>query len=260
MFLKFLLVILGLLPLFAFETTPELLTSTTENSATPSDDSSTTPAPPYHYHVPTGNGSYGVDISHYNLITNWTALIYNEKYPIKFIFTKATEGSDYVDPVLEEHWGNMTSFEGLICGVYHFYRSDDTVEENLKNIKKNIFDKIEFNPSVNLLAIDFESNYSKRSKTEMAKDLKIFLIKFEKLYSFKPFIYCGANFYNTNIGEEGELFDFDEYPLWVAHYGPVEPNIGMAWKNYTIWQFTSIMNFPGVVGHVDTDWWPELIL
>ena len=102
-------------------------------------------------------------------MTNWTALVRNEKYPIKFIFTKATEGGHYVDPVLEDHWTNMSSFPDVISGVHHFYRSDHTVEENLNNIEENIFQRITFNHTYNLMAIDFESNYSKRNQTEMAK-------------------------------------------------------------------------------------------
>ena len=39
----------------------------------------------------------------------------------------------------------------------------------------------------------------------------------ENHYGVKPIIYTNVDFYNRNLGSE-----FDNYPLWVAHYYQTE--------------------------------------
>ena len=208
----------------------------------------------YHYHTPTGNGVYGVDISHYNKITNFSALIHNHAHPLRFVFAKGTEGHGYVEEVFVHYW-NEIIHNGAVPGVYHFYRSDASVEDNLSNIRKNIFGRVKFDHKKHLFAVDFETNYSHRNKAAMAHDLNEFLTKFNKEHGFKPFIYVSSSFWAANIGEAGHGHNFGDYPLWVAHWGPEHPLLPAAWKNYHVWQYSSIGRLPGVVGDIDLDWW-----
>jgi len=56
---------------------------------------------------------------------------------------------------------------------------------------------------------------------ELKKEVKEWLDVVEEYYKVKPVIYTNIGFYNQNLGKE-----FDEFPLWVAHYyQPQQPRI-----------------------------------
>ena len=61
---------------------------------------------------------HGIDISHYQGIIDWDKLLHNKeaKFPIHFIFMKATEGGDYGDETFVENvrHGNTVLSEELI--------------------------------------------------------------------------------------------------------------------------------------------------
>jgi lysozyme len=66
----------------------------------------------------------------------------------------------------------------------------------------------------------------------------------ENHYKVKPIIYTNVDFYNRNIGSE-----FDDYPLWVAHYyQPDEPRIKRGW---VFWQHSDEGRVNGILSKVD---------
>ena len=52
---------------------------------------------------------HGIDISHYQGIIDWDKLLHNKeaKFPIHFIFMKATEGGDYGDETFVENFSTL---------------------------------------------------------------------------------------------------------------------------------------------------------
>lgn len=65
---------------------------------------------------------HGIDISHYQGIIDWDKLLHNKeaKFPIHFIFMKATEGGDYGDENFTENFGQARK-HGFIRGAYHYF-------------------------------------------------------------------------------------------------------------------------------------------
>ncbi len=65
---------------------------------------------------------HGIDISHYQGIINWDKLLHNKeaKFPIHFIFMKATEGGDYGDETFVENFSQARKY-GFIRGAYHYF-------------------------------------------------------------------------------------------------------------------------------------------
>ena len=61
---------------------------------------------------------HGIDISHYQGIIDWDKLFHNKeaKFPIHFIFMKATEGGDYGDENFTENFGQARK-HGFIRGL-----------------------------------------------------------------------------------------------------------------------------------------------
>ena len=68
----------------------------------------------------------------------------------------------------------------------------------------------------------------------------------ETNYNVKPIIYTNIDFYKQNLGS-----DFDDYPLWVAHYyQPRQPRIKRDW---VFWQHNDNGRVNGVLSPVDFD-------
>ena len=65
---------------------------------------------------------HGIDISHYQGIIDWNKLLRNKetKFPIHFIFMKATEGGDHGDETFTENFSQARKY-GFIRGAYHTF-------------------------------------------------------------------------------------------------------------------------------------------
>jgi lysozyme len=62
----------------------------------------------------------GIDVSHYQGKIDWHQVA---DRAINFAFIKATDGSKFVDPLLQENW--VSSREaGILRGAYHFFRAN----------------------------------------------------------------------------------------------------------------------------------------
>jgi len=66
-------------------------------------------------------GDKGIDISHYQTVTDWNKV---KADGIKFFYQKATDGTNYTDPTMDSHFRGGTSV-GLAGGFYHFQRFHD---------------------------------------------------------------------------------------------------------------------------------------
>src|SRR3982751_3375048 len=62
----------------------------------------------------------GIDVSHWQGTINWASVAAAGK---QFAFTKATEGTTYVDPTLATNTSGAKN-AGLLTGVYHFAHPD----------------------------------------------------------------------------------------------------------------------------------------
>lgn len=193
----------------------------------------------------------GVDLSHYNKVTNWTQVGENG---IKFAIIKATEGHTYVDQTFLDKWANLVKL-GIIPGAYHFYRTDYTPEENFENVEKNIFAKVNFTKEHHF-AVDYEKNDGHLNDEKAAEQLHQFLLMVEKKYKIKPLIYTYALYWDKTINTKvnDSKYNFGSYRLWIAHYNVLRPHIAKPWTDYYIWQFTSSGTVKGIEGHVDLNW------
>ncbi len=82
------------------------------------------------------------------------------------------------------------------------------------------------------------------NKTLLQQRVKAFLYAAELAYGVKPIIYTNADFYKRYL--DGE---FEEYPLWVAHYlRPLAPRIE---RNWHFWQHSESGRVNGIAGKVD---------
>jgi lysozyme len=178
----------------------------------------------------------GIDISRYQSRINWKELV-EQKFD--FVFVKATEGGDHRDTMFDSHWESIKK-AGLKRGAYHFFRPG--ISPLLQ--AKNFINQVELQPGDLPPVIDIEVTDG-ASKTIIVNRIKSWLEIVEIRYGVKPIIYTHLKFYYNYI-----VGNFDDYPLWIAKYGDVKPQLVNSEK-FKFWQYSNHGEVKGIKGDVD---------
>ena len=161
----------------------------------------------------------GCDISHHN------------KYHIPdfskqdFIIMKATEGRNFVDPMMNEYIKMLKPDQ--LYGFYHFARPE---RNRAKDEAKHFCDTIGKYGEEALLVLDWEA-LAVQQPIEWALE---WCKEVEKIYGKKPLIYC-SSWYTKKI----RLLLQNDIGLWVAHYTKKEKPTVYTYPTYALWQYTS---------------------
>jgi lysozyme len=188
----------------------------------------------------------GIDVSHFQNDVNWEDV---KQANIQYMYTKATQGIDDVDPKFVRNKDGAQA-AGLFHGAYHFYMAgDDPVKQADLFIKtvKPLNDKSI--PPV----LDLEQGGMKEGINTAAyqKDVLTWLSRVEKALGVRPIIYTDHPFGNQYLNHS----DFNQYQLWIAEYGVETPHIPDQWKDkgWIMWQRTERGSIEGTIGNVDHD-------
>ncbi|RYY56013.1 MAG: glycoside hydrolase family 25 protein [Chitinophagaceae bacterium] len=196
--------------------------------------------PEFGINIPNEYSIHGIDVSRYQNIIAWeeVAKMRASQVRLGFAFIKATEGIGNMDPQFQRNW-KKTRQNDLVRGAYHFFIASRDGKMQAQNFIRRVdLETGDFPP-----VLDVEQRNGV-SKAVLRKEVKAWLAAVEEYYQVKPIIYTNVDFYNQNLGEE-----FDEYPLWVAHYYQQErPRIGRHWS---FWQHSDKGNVNGITSKVD---------
>lgn len=190
--------------------------------------------------IPENYSIHGIDVSKYQSIVAWEEVksMKVKEIQLGFAFIKATEGIANTDPNFKRNWKKSKDNE-IIRGAYHFFIGS----KDGRMQAENFIDKVELEPGDMPPVVDVEQ-LNGNSVTEFKKEIKEWLDIVENHYGVKPIIYTNVDFYKRNLGPE-----FDNYPLWVAHYYQLkEPRIGRSWS---FWQHSDEGRVNGIVYKVD---------
>lgn len=181
----------------------------------------------------------GFDVSQYQGKIRWSKVDSVESlFPLKYVFIRATAGSDKVDYRFKENW-RMAKKHNFIRGAYHYYRPNENSIEQATNFIKTVqLRKGDFPP-----VLDIEQLPKNQSKDSLKIGLKRWLKKVEAHYNVKPIIYTGEKYYESFLKDE-----FSEYTFWVANYNFWVENIKEDWL---FWQFTEKAAVEGIDQKVD---------
>ncbi|MDS7597555.1 GH25 family lysozyme [Agrobacterium tumefaciens] len=186
---------------------------------------------------------HGIDVSKWNGSVDWQTV---RKSGVSFVFVKATEGSDRIDPKFDDHWRNAAS-AGIAHAPYHFYyfcsTADSQADWFIRNVPKGavtlppVLD-VEWNPA------------SPTCKTRPAPavvrvEMQRFLDRIEAHYGKRPIIYTSVDFHRDNL-----VGQFKNYHFWVrsvaAHPAKIYED-----RQWAFWQYTATGVVPGVSGPTD---------
>lgn len=190
--------------------------------------------------MPCKYGIHGVDISHHQGAVNWKRLqeCQEGKYPIHFMFIKATEGGDHKDDAFDMNFENARKF-GFIRGVYHYFIPRTDARKQAEFFINTVQLETGDLPPV----LDVEESRGK-SSSELQKGVKEWLDVVEKHYGVKPILYTSYKFKLKYLDNK----EFDRYPYWIAHYYVDSVKYEKKWH---FWQHTDIGRVPGINHDVD---------
>ncbi|WP_456314125.1 glycoside hydrolase family 25 protein [Pseudomonas shirazensis] len=183
----------------------------------------------------------GIDVSEFQGKIDWDEVeILEEKYPVQFVFIRATAGNDRVDRQFKDNWEGAKENK-IMRGAYHYYRpNENSIEQANLFIKTVKLQKGDLPP-----VLDIEKLPKNQSLDSLKKGLKRWLTKVEAHYQVRPIIYTGESYYGDFLKEE-----FSEYLFWIANYNFYREKIEDDWL---FWQFTEKASLPGVQHRVDVN-------
>lgn len=183
-------------------------------------------------------GDKGMDVSHYQAVTDWKAV---KADGIKFVYIKATESNGYLDPQADAHFKGAKG-AGLERGFYHFARFD-SVDDAVKEAQWFVAHIQNYDFTLPP-CLDLESNNCS-SLSVLAQAAKAFLDYVEsKLGS--AVIYCSKAYY-TNVKAQVQ-----DYGVWVA-YPAATLSFEKSLDEVFAWQNNWHGKVAGVSGEVDLD-------
>lgn len=183
---------------------------------------------------------HGIDISHHQGDINWTKLAESKgtRYPIRFIFMKATEGGDFSDKRFQRNFKNARK-HGFVRGAYHYFNPRTDAKKQADFFIKSV--KLEKGDLPPVLDVEVKG---KMPVGELQKKIKIWLDRVEAHYGVKPIIYTTRGFGNGYLS--GELLK--DYPRWIAHYNVESLRYNGKWH---FWQHSEKGVLPGIKKKVD---------
>ena len=191
---------------------------------------------------PEGYEIHGIDISHHQGEIDWQELRDNgliDKFPIRFIMMKATEGATKVDENFIDNFYQAREY-GYTRGAYHFYSVHSPAQNQAAFFIQNV--KLENGDLPPVL--DVEHKPKNQTDAEFKESVLLWLRLVEKHYGVKPIIYTYYKFKTRYLNDS----IFDSYPYWIAHYYVEKVEYKGAWK---FWQHTDVGKLPGIKGYVD---------
>ncbi len=191
---------------------------------------------------PEGYEIHGIDISHHQGEINWQQLKDEgviDKFPVRFIMIKATEGATKVDENFIDNFYQAREY-GFTRGAYHFYSVYSTAKDQAEFFIQNVQLENGDLPPV----LDVEYKPKNQSDDDFRQSVLQWLQIVEQHYGVKPIIYTYYKFKMKYLDDAA----FDPYPYWIAHYYVEEVEYKGPWK---FWQHTDVGRLPGIKGYVD---------
>lgn len=163
----------------------------------------------------------------------------------QFVFVRGAYG-DRIDKMAAQNVAGAKN-EGLICGLYHFYRQPRALDAQ-RQAMLNAIDQVRLGSGDLPPVIDVEDNpnfdgaWNTANNAAYIVDLRNWLSVMEDKFGKKPIIYVRAGFWSTLGNPTG----FNAYPLWIAHYGVASPRLPSGWRSYSFWQMTDQGQVDGI--------------
>jgi lysozyme len=186
----------------------------------------------------------GVDVSRYQGRVDFDRL---KAAGMHFVFIKATEGQDYVDPNFAQNWAHARA-AGLPRAAYHFMYWCSFASEQARWFRKNVPNDPDALPPILDVEWNNHSSCGKRlDRDEAFAKVKLMLDELERYTGKLPIIYTDMNFHREVLAGRNLPNTF-----WLRSVA-AEPDDRYSGDSFTFWQWTTTGSVPGVRGDIDRD-------
>jgi GH25 family lysozyme M1 (1,4-beta-N-acetylmuramidase) len=181
--------------------------------------------------------TYGIDVSRFQGDIDWDAVAGSG---VKFAFIQVSRSLTDVDMKFDFNWRRAKEV-GILRGAYQrFHPGQDVMAQaNLFLSKLGPYQAGDLPPVLDVEDADG------LGPTAIANAVRQWVEYVEQELGVRPIIYTGFYFWRDSVGGA----DFSEYPLWIANYGASCPLVPPAWTKWTIHQYSSTANVPGITAN-----------
>ena len=184
----------------------------------------------------------GMDIARYQGRIDFEAA---KRGGTHFVFMKATEGNEYIDPNFQANWLGARA-SGVPHGAYHFMTWCSLARQQAAWFEQNVPSDSDALPPVLDLEWNNDSSCKKKfSKADMLEKIRVMLQAMEEHTGKLPIIYTDINFHRDILA--GEHFP---NAFWLRSTA-AEPHHRYDQRDWTFWQWTQTGTMAGVRGEVD---------
>lgn len=189
-----------------------------------------------------GMAVQGIDVSRHQGAIDWDA---TRRGGTRFVFMKATEGKDHMDPNFYANWRGARD-AGIPRAAYHFMTWCSTAAEQAAWFRQIVPNDPDALPPVLDLEWNNHSSCKNRfGRADVLEKVRVMLAAMEAHTGKLPIIYTDMTFHRDIL--EGEYFD---NPFWLRSVA-AEPRERYNGRVFTFWQYTQTGRVAGVRGDVD---------
>ena len=190
---------------------------------------------------PDGATIDGIDVSYWQGTIDWNAVANDG---IEFAFIRVSDGLTYYDTQFQTNWASARN-EGIVRGAYQYFRPGEDAVDQAELLLSEMGPLLSGDlPPV--LDVETSAGYSSSYITAAIHD---WMDTVESEIGRMPIIYTGPWFWESSVGS----YDFEDYPLWVAHWFATCPDTPDQWNHWEFWQTSAHGTVSGISGAVDTD-------
>jgi lysozyme len=187
----------------------------------------------------------GIDVSHWQGNMDWAR---TKAAGAVFAFLKITDGVSYFDDQFIRNYDGAGEV-GILRGSYHWLQP---LQNPLQQARQYL-DKWSRYPCELPPVLDFEDRkYDTAAK--MRSNALIWLNAVEQGTGRTPILYTAPSFANIVLAGDAR---FERYPLWIANYQVVKPQIPKPWKTWAFWQYSAKgdgIKFGALSKSIDLNW------
>lgn len=186
---------------------------------------------------------HGIDISRWQAGIDWPTARANG---VNFVFIKATEGGDLLDPAFQTNWAAAGRAE-VPRGAYHFYYWCRPAEEQARWFIQHVpRTPGALPPVLDVEWTPFSPTCTRRPPAaEVRAEARRFMDIIERHYGQRPLIYTSIDFF-----EDNEMWLLTGHDFWLRSVAG-HPQDVYAGHHWTFWQYTGTGLVPGIKGKTD---------
>ena len=210
-----------------------------------------------------GQRPVGIDISHWDSITNWA---YVRASGVTFAWAKATQGTDYTDPTFTNYAASAKS-AGVLVGAYHFATPTNNLGTAGAAAEAAHFWAVASNyvregGAYLMPMLDVEQNlswanppYTKATLSAWVNTWCSNVVNLAAVQgvTVKPVIYTGVSYGSTWLNST-----VTNWTPWIANWNGQDPQTGgpsgtSPWATWVVWQYTDSGVVSGITTNCDVD-------